>query len=329
MSHQDPQPQFLKGSRFTRTQRMRAGCWLAFWAALASGCVKRATYEAAVADLTESREEANVLFREAETLRAEGKRLDAEAQRNRAELMDLKGANAELTHKVDDLMLLNAEFAERLKNAGQNVEQLASERGNLRQALATTRNEVAEWRKQQQVIGVREAQQRQLVTALTPLIEAKRIAIGVRLGLVVVTIPSDHVFDPGKTNVKATGRPTLVQIARALRSLAGRSFVVIAHTDAVQPAPGFSPHWQLTLSRSQSVTRELVAAGLPPERVSAAAHAEYEPLESNESEAGRSRNRRIEIVLAPLPDELVKPGGAPAPAAPAPPAAPAAPSAKP
>ena len=280
---------------------------LSLCAASSAGCVRRSTYDSAMSDLAEARQQASLLSHEAEALRADARRLEAEAQRQRALHVELKSANAELTHKVEDLMLLNAEMAERLKGAGHNVEQLATERGSLRQALTDTRAELAEWRRQQQVIGARGAQQRQLAAALQPLIETKGVQVGVRHGRVMVTIPSDLLFDPGMTAMKPPAKPLLLQIGKALSGLSGRSFRVAAHTDVVKPAPGLSPNWLLTSGRSMTVTRELVNAGLPPERVSAAAHAEYDPVDANDAEPGRVRNRRIEIVLVPLVDELVKP----------------------
>ena len=60
-----------------------------------------------------------------------------------------------------------------------------------------------------------------------------------------------------------------------------------------------------------AVMRELVEAGLPAERVSIAAHAEYDPLERNDSEQARARNRRIEVAFVPLEDELVRASKAP------------------
>jgi chemotaxis protein MotB len=295
---------------------------VALCAASSGGCVSRSTYDAATADLAEAREQASVSSHETEALRADVKRFEAEAQRHRAEHLEMKSANAELTHKVDDLVVLNAEMTERLKGAGHNVEQLATERGSLRQALTDTRAELAEWRRQQQVIAARSAQQRQLTGALQQLIETKGLQVGVRHGRVVVIIPSDHLFDPGMTAVKPAGRPMLAPIAGALRGLSGRSFRIAAHTDTVKSGAGPSPNWQLTAGRSMTMTRELISAGVPPERLSAAAHAEYDPVDANDAEPARGRNRRIEIVLVPLADELVKPVAATR-------EAPRAPSAKP
>ena len=285
-----------------------------FCASLTAGCVQRATYEGALADLREAREQSSVLSHEAEALRVDARRAEQATEKHRAESAALKSQTAELNHKVEDLMVLNAELTERLKGAGQNVEQLASERGNLRQALADTRTELAEWRKQQQVISARTAQQRQLAAALQPLVETKGVEVGTRNGRVMVVIPSDQLFDPGSSAVKPAGRPILTQLAGALKSLQGRSFRIATHTDVAKPAP-VSPNWQLSASRSLTLTRELIGAGVPVERLSAAAHAEYDPIAPNDVEANRVKNRWIEIVLVPLPEELVKPGPVQRPAA--------------
>src|SRR5262249_31856662 len=151
-----------------RRSRACRNAW-ALGAMLVTGCVSRATYDKTASDLVEARDEATEHVHEAEALRVDAKRFETEAQSCRAEQTELKGSSAQLSHQVEDLTLLNAEFAERLKGAGQNVEQLATERGSLRQALADTRAELAEWRKAQQAIAVRTAQQRQLSTTLQPL----------------------------------------------------------------------------------------------------------------------------------------------------------------
>jgi chemotaxis protein MotB len=63
------------------------------------------------------------------------------------------------------------------------------------------------------------------------------------------------------------------------------------------------------------VTRTLIAAGVAPDRLSAASYSEYAPAAGNDTDAGRTANRRIEIVLVPdltdLPgyDELASAGG--------------------
>ncbi len=70
------------------------------------------------------------------------------------------------------------------------------------------------------------------------------------------------------------------------------------HTDNL-PIKGarFVGNWELSSARSLSVLRELIRDGIVPERLSTAAYAQYKPLASNDTAAGRSKNRRVELVV--------------------------------
>jgi flagellar motor protein MotB len=280
---------------------------LALLASLAIGCVRRGEYDAAVADLREARDQAHTMSLEAEQLRAEARRFEIEAQKDRAESFDLKTKNAELERNAEDLMLMNTEIVNRLKGAGQNVEELAKERGSLKQALADTRAQLAEWRRQQAALTARSAQAQKLADALRRPMQEQGVEVATRRGLIVVTIPSDLLFEPGSVSVKVAGRPTLAQIAAALRALTGRRFGVAAHVDSTRAAPNgaaISPNWQLTAGRAAAVTRELLTAGVAPATLSSTASAEFDPIDPSDDAAARAKNRRIEITLEPLPDEL-------------------------
>ena len=61
----------------------------------------------------------------------------------------------------------------------------------------------------------------------------------------------------------------------------------------------FADNWELSAQRALTVTRTLVDDGVPASSVFAAAFGSQQPLDSNADEAGRARNRRVEI--APVP----------------------------
>jgi chemotaxis protein MotB len=86
-------------------------------------------------------------------------------------------------------------------------------------------------------------------------------------------------------------------------------------------AKKFATNWELSAARAVNVTRFLQQAGLDPARLSATAHGEFDPRVPNDNDAGRRKNRRIEILLGSKRTEPA-PGAAPAPA-PAPAASPA------
>ena len=95
-------------------------------------------------------------------------------------------------------------------------------------------------------------------------------------------------------------RDTLLLVGRGLTALPGRRFQVEGHTDDVPIHNNAYPsNWELAAARALVVVRTLLDGGLGPEALSAGSFAEYHPVAANADEAGRTRNRRIEIVVVP------------------------------
>ena len=63
--------------------------------------------------------------------------------------------------------------------------------------------------------------------------------------------------------------------------------------------PYFTDNWELSAQRSLTVTRALVAAGMPANQVFAAAFGEQQPIVPNQDAASRAQNRRVEITPVP------------------------------
>ena len=83
-------------------------------------------------------------------------------------------------------------------------------------------------------------------------------------------------------------------------SIPDRRFQVEGHTDNVPIKTAQYPsNWELASARAIAVTKALVDASLPADRVSAASYADYRPVSSNDTPEGRAANRRIEIVVVP------------------------------
>jgi chemotaxis protein MotB len=79
-----------------------------------------------------------------------------------------------------------------------------------------------------------------------------------------------------------------------------RRFQVAGHTDNIPVATAqFKSNWELSSARAVNVTGALIRGGLRPEQLVAAGYGEYDPVARNTKEAGRAKNRRIEIILEP------------------------------
>lgn len=109
----------------------------------------------------------------------------------------------------------------------------------------------------------------------------------------------DHVlFDSGSALIRPAGLPVLDAVGTVLAKV-DNQIVVEGHTDDI-PTRGvrWPSNWELSTGRATSVLRYLLEQGdVPAVRLSAAGYADTRPLASNTEERGRSRNRRVELVM--------------------------------
>jgi len=116
---------------------------------------------------------------------------------------------------------------------------------------------------------------------------------------VTVTLPDDILFDSGKAELKATSKATLDKIAGVIkRDYAGKEIQVIGHTDndPIRKS-GWKDNWELSAQRALAVVRYLASQGVPEKQVTAAGRGQFMPRDSNATAAGKSRNRRVQIVI--------------------------------
>jgi len=109
-----------------------------------------------------------------------------------------------------------------------------------------------------------------------------------------LNIPSDISFDTGRADIKPNLRPILDQFATGLSSQPNSEVRIIGHTDNTGSDAVNDP---LSLQRAQSARNYLAARGVDPNRIVIAGRGEREPVADNSTEAGRARNRRVEIFL--------------------------------
>jgi chemotaxis protein MotB len=116
---------------------------------------------------------------------------------------------------------------------------------------------------------------------------------------------SEVFFDTGQALLLPEGRAELDKLASALIDLDKQIPSEIAwvlrvdgHTD-VRPinSPIFKSNWELSSARAISVVQYLVSLGVPPQRLVAAGFAEFQPLDTAQTEDAYKRNRRIELKL--------------------------------
>jgi len=110
-----------------------------------------------------------------------------------------------------------------------------------------------------------------------------------------LNIPSDISFDTGRSNIKPNLQPVLNQFAQGLSSQPNTEIRIIGHTDSTGTDAINNP---LSVDRANSARDYLMGRGVDGRRIMTEGRGSREPIADNGTEAGRARNRRIEIFLA-------------------------------
>lgn len=120
-------------------------------------------------------------------------------------------------------------------------------------------------------------------------------------GQIRVILSEKVFFTPGSAVINDRGKTILKKVAGVLnRSYGGAAIRVDGHTDSTpitKTKDKYASNWELSTTRACAVTRFLIEAGVVPERIFAAGFAYHRPVASNATEAGRQKNRRVEIVI--------------------------------
>ncbi|HEX2879709.1 MAG TPA: flagellar motor protein MotB [Polyangiaceae bacterium] len=239
-----------------------------------------------------SQEEWDQKVRENESLQNQ---LNAQRQANRKCEADYGAAQQEIE-----------ELKKKLMERGVNLD-------NLSQSLEEQRKANEEFRRRaEQLDEIRKRFEvlRDKLKKLTQL----GLKVEVRDNRMLIQLPGDVLFDSGEDKLKQGGRDILVQVSEVLRSdpeLAKREFQVAGHTDSKPLAGGtFKDNWGLSAMRARSVlmfltTTQPQGGGLDPRKWSAAGYADTDPVANNDSDDGRKKNRRVELVVLPNVEEML------------------------
>lgn len=142
--------------------------------------------------------------------------------------------------------------------------------------------------------------QKQLEQMLSNQIAQHTVSIAMGKDGLVISLREAGFFSSGSATPHAATLPVLHQIAGAL----GKTPYLVrieGHTDNV-PIHNevFDSNWELSSARATRIARIFVdTRDILPERISAAGYAEYHPVATNVTEAGRAENRRVDLVVMP------------------------------
>jgi chemotaxis protein MotB len=185
---------------------------------------------------------------------------------------------------------------------------------NLNASLAEQRRALEEYARRTEQLGQIRKRFEVLQSKLQTLTQLG-LKVEVRNNRMLIQLPGDVLFDSGRDRLRKEGEDILLKVAQVVRDdadLAKRQFQVAGHTDS-KPLQGgpFKDNWGLSAMRARSVLVLLTTpqdkggGGLSEKNWSAAGYADTDPVSTNETDEGRSRNRRVELVVQPDVEEML------------------------
>jgi chemotaxis protein MotB len=222
------------------------------------------------------------------------------------------GAEQELYDARNNAETLRNSLAaaeDKLRSKDQLAAQLQAENDRLSAAVASAQKLLEEMAKsdmpQTPIVIEGHRLPAELDTALKSFADAypESVVYDARRGIVKWT--ADLLFALGSDVVKDSARESLKAFAGIMQSAAAANFdvLIVGHTDNLQPGAEtrkrFATNWELSAHRAISVSNVLQGQGVGPTRIGVMGFGEYRPIDTNSTEDGRSRNRRVEIYVVP------------------------------
>ena len=138
--------------------------------------------------------------------------------------------------------------------------------------------------------------------------ELKEVDVQVLKGVVYISLADNMLYKSGSYEINDRGAETLSKIAKIIKDYKDYDVLIEGNTDNVPISrETIRNNWDLSCLRASSVVQALQTKyGVDPKRLTAGGRGEYNPLQSNDTELGRQRNRRTQIIITPKLDEFME-----------------------
>lgn len=137
--------------------------------------------------------------------------------------------------------------------------------------------------------------------------EMQDIDVQVLKGVVYISLADNMLYKSGSYEISERAGETLSKIAKIILDYKDYDVLVEGNTDNVPISrTNIRNNWDLSALRASSVVQALQNQyGVAPQRLSAAGRGEYNPIASNDTEVGKQRNRRTQIIITPKIDQFM------------------------
>ena len=137
--------------------------------------------------------------------------------------------------------------------------------------------------------------------------ELKEVDVQVLKGVVYISLADNMLYKSGSYKINSRAAETLSKIAKIIKDYKDYDVLIEGNTDNVPiKKTNIRNNWDLSTLRASSVVQALQNDyGVDPKRLTAGGRGEYNPIASNDTEIGKQRNRRTQIIITPKLDEFM------------------------
>ena len=272
-----------------------------------SSCVSKQKYVALESDYS-------ALQGNYSTLQGDYKSLQGEYQTARETIIEANANNRNLQNQLDAVLKQNEGLKSGLSSLKGTLDQSMSQNLQSSTNIAKLVDEINESNKYIKQLVDAKSKSDSLNIALTNKLtrslttsELKDVDVKVLKGVVYISLADNMLFKSGSYEISSAARETLDKIAKIIKDYDDYDVLVEGNTDNVPISKtNIRNNWDLSALRASSVVQYLQnECGVNPSRLSAAGRGEYNPLTDNDTDTGRARNRRTEIIITPKLDQFL------------------------
>jgi len=138
--------------------------------------------------------------------------------------------------------------------------------------------------------------------------EMKEVDVQVLKGVVYISLADNMLYKSGSYEINDRASATLSKIAKIIKDYKDYDVLIEGNTDNVPISrENIRNNWDLSCLRASSVVQALQNQyGVDPKRLTAGGRGEYNPLADNNTDLGKQRNRRTQIIITPKLDEFME-----------------------
>lgn len=259
-----------------------------------------------------SRELTEEITRKQEEIRRKSDEINRKEDEIRRREQEMANMKDQMNEERDEIERLKKD----LENKNSNINTLQGDKSALEKSLKAREDKVAALesslaarekrvKELEDAIAARDAKAKALKDKLSQALlgfESSDLSVEQRNGKVYVSLSQNLLFATGSSRLDSKGASAISKLAEVLNKNNEINVMVEGHTDSDGDE---KMNWELSTKRSLSIVDQLIKNKVKSSRITASGRGEHVPIASNDTDAGKAKNRRTEIILSPQLDEIM------------------------